>query len=644
MRYFTQFLFLLTLFLSGFASANPQAALPLSAYATLPEVSLVRISPDGSRSAYRYVTQDKDLLVIADLKSGEAISAINIHEINPNNIMFLDNNRVVLQVYQISRRETLGAAFLYDIKQQELRQLLKAEKGVGGTNHSRIVGVHWDDNKILMPALYKKPETDRKYTGGHRNTLMAVDLDGKRSARPFSRSVHNAIDFFVDEQGELLVRELYSNEQDLHQVEVRKNDEWVEIYREITPEIYKDFVGFTPNRDKLVFLTYQNSENRSFYTMSLADGKIEGPLFAKVNADIESALVDIQRVVYGVEYAGFYPTYAFFDKKQEVIYQAIQGAMPQKHALEIVDFNPSWEDIVFKIEGPEAVSQYLLFANNEFSFLGDAAPQIPLDKFNSIEITEFKARDGLTIPTLLTYPNGKAKQNLPAILMPHGGPQSYDRAGYNWFAQYFASRGYLVIQPQFRGSEGFGAEHLRAGYGEFAKKMQDDLTDSVDHYVKAGLVNPAKVCIFGWSYGGYAALSGGAFTPEKYTCIIAGAGISDLVEMMDDETMAYGEDSSVVYYWKKFMQKGQGDENAYLKQISPVNFAKQFKAPVLLVHGLYDQVVPYKQSLAMESALKKAGKKVTMVKLEDEGHNLNYQKSRLLLLKSIDDFLAENMK
>ncbi|MCU4675048.1 prolyl oligopeptidase family serine peptidase [Catenovulum sp. 2E275] len=639
--YLFRSLFATAAFISSFVFANDM--LPLEAYAALPEASLVRISPDGNRIAYRYVQSNKDYLVVMDLKLGKLIRAVDIKNIEPYHIFFIDNDRLIFKVAQTGRHYRAGAAFLYDLKNQDLHQLLKPENGVSTQgNYGKIVGIDYKNNRVLMAAFYKRD--DRLKSGTTQLNLLAVDLAGKKGHRPLSKSGHGTYDFFVDEHGHPLVQELFSQDKDLHRIEVRRNDEWVEIFRETTPLVKKQFTGLTPDRTKLVFLTYDKSGRNNYYTMSLSDGKIEGPVLVKKGTDISGVLTDVQRIVYGVSYSGFYPSYAFFDKKQQAIYQAIQAAVPADHALSIVDFHPGWKDVVFRIEGPEAISQYLLFSDNEFSFLADARPLISLESFNPIEVTQFKARDGLTIPTLLTYPvNKDIKKNLPTILFPHGGPQAYDRVGFGWLAQYFANRGYLVIQPQFRGSQGFGANHIVAGHGEWGGKMQNDLTDAIDYYVSTGLVDKSKVCIVGFSYGGYAALAGGAYTPEKYSCIIAGAGISDLSKMLDDKTRDYGEESSTVFYWERFLLNRKNDKNL-LSQISPVNFAKQFQAPVLLVHGLYDRVVPYKQSLDMESALKDANKVVKLVTLQDEGHYLELAESRLKLLQEIEPFLAENMK
>ncbi len=638
---FQRLMLLLCILYSAIANAkNPP---PLDSYAALPEASMMSISPDGSRYAYRYTKGDKDYLVTKDIKTDKIIGSIKLSEIDPHGVYFLDKDRLILRVSEymslprFKGRHNVSTAFLYDIKEKEIRQLLTPGYGVymGQTSLGSVIGIRKEDGKLLMPALYGDDRVDPVYT------LMSVNPEAKREPRRVTMGTHDAIDFFVDEDGELLVQERYNNAKNLHRLQIRRDDEWVDLFTEETEIRHKAFVGLTPDRESIVMTMYDDSGRKNYYTMSLTDAKITGPLFTKKDADVESVLSDTFRVVYGIQYSGFRPSYQFFDKKTQATYEAIIAAMPD-HTFTIADYTPDWKNIVFLVDGPEVVGNYILFANNQFQPLAAKWPNFTPEDYNPIEVSSFKARDGLTIPTLLTYPKVKEKKNLPTILMPHGGPKSYDRVWFDWLAQFLTSRGYLVIQPQFRGSDGFGADHIIAGYGEWGGKMQHDLTDAVDHYIGTGLVNKDKVCILGASYGGYAALAGGAYTPDKYQCVVSIAGVSDLEEMLDTEKRQYGSDHWVISYWEKSMMDKQNTDE-FLENISPINFAKQFKAPVLLIHGERDKVVPFEQSDDIYDELDDEDKDVKLVELEDEGHHLIYEKSRLKLLQEIETFLAKHL-
>ncbi|MEL6827440.1 MAG: alpha/beta fold hydrolase, partial [Pseudomonadota bacterium] len=218
----------------------------------------------------------------------------------------------------------------------------------------------------------------------------------------------------------------------------------------------------------------------------------------------------------------------------------------------------------------------------------------------------------------------------------------YDRFDFDWMAQYFANRGYAVVQPNFRGSTGSGRAFEDAGRGEWGGKMQHDITDGVKALVSAKMIDPDRICIVGASYGGYAALAGAVFTPELYKCAIAIAPVSDLNKMLKDEKKDHGRDHWVISYWEDIMAEGDA-RRAKLKSISPVNFAENVQAPVLLLHGDDDTVVPISQSTAMRRALDRADKDVELIKLKGEDHWLSVADTRMQTLEAMDAFIAEHL-
>jgi dipeptidyl aminopeptidase/acylaminoacyl peptidase len=222
--------------------------------------------------------------------------------------------------------------------------------------------------------------------------------------------------------------------------------------------------------------------------------------------------------------------------------------------------------------------------------------------------------------------------------MPHGGPQVYDSVGFDWLAQYVANEGYVVLQPNFRGSGGFGQAFAVAGHGEWGRKMQDDITDGANAMIKMGWVDPERVCIVGWSYGGYAALAGGASTPDLYKCVASVAGVSHLREMLNTERKENGARAAAVTYWQKLIGD-PGKDGAAIDAASPALHADRFKAPVLLIHGASDTVVPIRQSVMMNDALKGAGKSVQFIRVAGDDHSLVDNNSRRQVLTALADFL-----
>ena len=634
-------------FVTSTMSLAETAKLPLEAFSAMPVVSMLRISPDGSRIAYRSLVKDSDYLIIKDMSSGKILGGVNLGSINPNNAYFIDQNRIILIASENKRiagyrgQHNVSSAFIYDLQTKTIEQLLVPGRGVylGQANLGRVVGLSPDKKYAYMPAYVGEVSDEITFN------LVRVDLNKPRRLKRAKRGRNDTIDYFVDENGEVLARERYNNYRNIHSIDALIDNDWVEIFTEITELRSKNFVGLTPDRKSLVLVASPDGEQDAYFTMTLADGTISKPLFHRKDASIEGVLTDLQRVVYGVRYSGFRPDYAFFSKRLNATYKAIKEAMPG-NTFRIIDHTADWKKILFYIEGDQSAGDYLMFENGGFNYVAGARPDIKPELVAPVREYTYQARDGLTIPTLLTYPLAHVNkpENMPAILMPHGGPESHDKFGFQWMAQYFANRGYLVIQPQFRGSSGFGHELTRQGYGEWGKKMQDDLSDGVNHLAKKGMIDPDKVCIVGWSYGGYAALAGASFTPELFKCVISINGVSDLEEMMRTEKRDYGKHHWVVSYWNKVI----ADENVaddFMESISPINHVKKITAPVLLIHGEDDNIVPIDQSEEMADALESADKKFKFIEIKDEGHSINYSNvSRLKVLKAIDEFLSANMQ
>lgn len=249
-----------------------------------------------------------------------------------------------------------------------------------------------------------------------------------------------------------------------------------------------------------------------------------------------------------------------------------------------------------------------------------------------VKMVRYKARDGLEIEAVLTLPRGRDPHNLPVILLPHGGPWAYDTPDYDYWAQFMASRGYAVIQPNFRGSTGYGSEFTRKGEGQLGLAMQDDITDALAWAVKAGIADPARACIVGASYGGYAAMWGIAKDPGLYRCAIAIAGVSNLRSAQNDFN-----DSLMSGKYRDDWKRMTPDFAA----VSPVKAIAQIKAPLLLIHGRKDITVDFKQSQDMFNRMREAGKVVELVPLDQGDHYFGSQADRTVLLTAIERWLLK---
>ncbi len=308
----------------------------------------------------------------------------------------------------------------------------------------------------------------------------------------------------------------------------------------------------------------------------------------------------------------------------------------------------SWSNdrkrVVVKVDSAELGPAYALVDLNtgKADWLGSVYSDLDSAHVSPVRAIRYKAADGLGISGYLTLPKGRNPKNLPLIVLPHGGPEGRDTPGFDWWSQALASRGYAVLQPNFRGSEGFGWDFVKAGFGEWGKKMQTDLSDGVRDLVKQGIVDPKRVCIVGASYGGYAALAGATLDRGVYRCAVSVAGPSDLRRMLQSVRNANnGMTSAAQRYWLRFMG-ADGLTDPDLQAISPARLADQVDIPIMLIHGKDDTVVRYDQSVVMADALRKAGKPVELVTLDGEDHWLSRGATRLKMLTETVSFVEKH--
>lgn len=251
----------------------------------------------------------------------------------------------------------------------------------------------------------------------------------------------------------------------------------------------------------------------------------------------------------------------------------------------------------------------------------------------------FKARDGLDIPAYLTLPPGREVKRLPLIVLPHGGPYDVrDEGEYDPEVQFLANRGYAVLQPQFRGSGGYGKPFYDKGAGQWGRAMQDDLDDGMDWLAREGTIDPKRVCLIGSSYGGYAALWGAVRNPERYRCAASFAGISDLRRQLNFQVSF----KLSKRYSKDWRRRVTGDDGFDLHTVSPLFAVDRLKVPVLLMHGDADQRVPFAQSRLLADKLKAAGKDYEFYPLKDEGHGFSTSANQQQWLDRLDSFLARH--
>ena len=639
--------FLTTLIVSVFlfqSSSSAQGLPPLEAYGQLEEISKMSISPNGEKIAFIQRSGERNVLRVLPLANmSETLYAVDINKIIADRVYWAGNTHVILhtsdnrKVGRSTSKFDYTSAYAANTEKKNLMQLLSRADGiyVNQSGLGRIVGRASGSKDVFMPAYIDRKGNEPTYS------LLKADLD-KGNADIEYRGTPNTFDWIIAPDGTALARADYDNKTNEFKLSTKRSGEWETVLEYETDRGPGGLVGVTPDQSALVYFIKNDKGFNEIRTLSF-DGDFGPAQMARKDTEIDHVMRDTNRVVFGVAYGGLTPDYDFFDKKLAADFQNFQDQVPGA-TVRFSSWSENFERLILYVEGGGFAGNYFLLdrKTGDVRPIASSRPDIPAEHVGEVLTMEYPASDGLNIPGLITVPQGAEMKSLPAIIMPHGGPESHDQIGFDWMAQYFASRGYLVFQPNFRGSDGFGTQFTEAGYGGWGGVMQQDITDGVNELIRGNMIDPSRVCIVGWSYGGYAALAGGAFTPDLYKCVVAIAPVADLPKLLIDEKNDHGRDHWVVSYWERAIAQGDATRDT-LKTKSPINFADNFSAPVLLVHGKDDLVVKYSQSTRMKKALEKAKKDVKLISMKGEDHSLSTPGARLEALEAVNEFVEKHI-
>jgi len=416
--------------------------------------------------------------------------------------------------------------------------------------------------------------------------------------------------------------------------ETAKAEEFTPVAPGPTPNLYY-VLGRPPGADRIGVHLYD--VNTQQYTQEV---------FTHPTVDVDGAMIEPTTGAYvGASYWGDTLGMTFTDKKMQSHFDGLNVFFGRERNIAFIDRSDDQQVWVLATTGPRDPGSFHIYdmkaANSRM--IGVVNPKVWPEQLSATRAVSWKARDGLAIHGYLTLPpNLKSGEKPPMIVYPHGGPEARDTEGYDLIVQFLATRGYAVFQPNFRGSSGFGKAFAEAGRRQFGKSMQTDIVDGVNYLVGEGLVDPARMCIMGASYGGYAAMMGLVQFPDLYRCGVSSSGPSDLYRQVRWERAEEGSDSEAYKYWVAQIGDPWRDE-AEMKAISPINNIAAIKAPVMLMHGTKDDVVPFEQSNLMHAALKKAGKTSTLIQFDGAGHGFGgaYMESYLAQLeKFFGQYLA----
>ena len=402
-----------------------------------------------------------------------------------------------------------------------------------------------------------------------------------------------------------------------------------------------DRSGFYPeaiDHDRNVAYGYKRKDGRlALYSVTLDESLHEDVVYERPDVDV-GGLVYIGRDnrVVGTSYATDVGKATYFSPDVKSMVASLAKALPT-HLIDVVDSTIDQNTMLIRSSSDVDAGAYYIFDRNAHKLQTFLAVRSEIEgvTLGHVKSITYPASDGTLIPAYLTLPSGKEDaKNLPAIVLPHGGPSARDEWGFDWLAQFFAARGFAVLQPNFRGSSGYGdAWFEKNGFRSWSIAI-GDVSDGGRWLVQQGIADPAKLAIVGWSYGGYAALQSAAVNPTLFKAVVAIAPVTDLAAFKED-----------FRYWSNFRLASDFiGEGPHMHEGSPIEQAARIKAPVLLFHGELDANVNIQQSKSMAARLKSVGGTCELVTWDDLDHQLEDSDARTQMLRKSDEFLRKAMR
>jgi dipeptidyl aminopeptidase/acylaminoacyl peptidase len=624
-----------------FSTASAHGA-ALNAYGELPSLEHFAVSPDGTKLAYATFVKGQRTILINSVDAGKVIGGFAVDQ-KLRAISWADNDHVLATVSLT--RTVVGTIGTHAERWMVQSYSLAAQKAVVLLEHGAYqMNIVAD---VPLPRMIEGHSVAylEGFTFVDQSGVEALFVEDLQSGR-LNHIVETGspkywIDWLIDEKGAIIARTTYDDESGRWVLQIKHGAGYTDAFETHSPIDQPWVLGITPDGKSILIVTpgYDGSSLKQF---SLADNSPQAAPDLPAD-DIFPVEDPATHRLIGIGTSGISTQYRFFDAGDQNAWNGLAHAFPGEN-VELVSWSNDRKVVVARVDGKRDGASYFLIDLNthKANFLGSVYAGIDVPDLSEKTLITYTAADGTKIPAFLTLPNGRAPKNLPLVVVPHGGPASHDDAQFDWLSQSLAAQGYAVLQPEFRGSDGSGWLYLAAGFGQWGRKMQTDLSDGVRYLVSQGVIDAKRVCIVGASYGGYAALAGATLDRGVYRCAVSDSGVSDPHDFLKwSQDRAHKSDSSVLRYWARFMG-GENLDDPRLTEISPLHHAADANIPILLIHGKDDTVVPIDQSEEMETALKAAGKPVTLVKLEREDHWLSTSDTRLQMLQATVAFLQAN--
>jgi len=619
-------------------------------FGRLAESSNIQLSPDGSKIASFRNYQGKKALVTRSLNTTD--ESVKRHILNYEDGEFswfkwVSNDRLIFGIKFAGKRDRTETVetrlFATNWDKTNVINLIKTQKYRTGKGlkteikqsqiQDTIVSILPEDPDHILIAL---DQTTLNYPD-----VYKVNVNNAKRERKV-KNVRKVVKWYSDAQGQVRVGYVQPEKGKAKWIfRKHSNENWQTIARADSKTDFMpfNFEAFDKDNPELIYVSTRSENNHlAFYRYDTNKEKIGSHIALEESSDVDSLLIDSKGSVFGYSYRDDYPKRVYFSK----FWQSIQKMIANNFSGSLVSvesFSNDKKRIFIHVSSPINPGEYYFLDLNEGSLtlFSEQYPTIDNGKLAKMHLVNYKARDGVIIPAFLSLPHQvsvEQAKDFPSIIMPHGGPRARDYWGYDYWVQFLTARGYAVLQMNYRGSTGYGDEFESLGKQEWGGKMIDDINDGTQWLIKEGIANPEKICIMGWSYGGYAALQAPIASADTYKCSIAGGAVSNMPSFMIYQRQYTG--------YRRYKDYVKSDETS-LVDISPYHQMEKLKLPVLMFHGTEDRSVPFKQAIKFVDEMKNHGKSIKFVNLESADHHLSREKDRVLYLKEVENFLKQHM-
>jgi len=623
---------------------------PPEAFGTIPVESDVVLSPDGHWLAWVDHKEVQPRVIMFDVAARKTQRVLAVPERARVQLLSWNDSQTLLIVVG----ETRAAKSAKDFSTDFYRTIAQDVNGGVGRmlpiNHVGAAAATRSSSPPLAGLVAwrtTKPNTvimNTNECGATRaNCLLEVDT---RTGQATIIKVGNehTVGWVVDGAGSPVAREDWDWRLHAYRVfALGEYDAFKEILRK-DDDTAPRLAGLLADGSALVLLAANGRPHQAAWALAL-DGSPLRLLAEEPDTDITGVYKDSYTdAIVGVYASGMTATAHWLDAAAQRRFEVLQRAFNGRH-VDVYAWTKDGTKTLALVQTASTPPVYYIvdFTTHRADIAAEPYPELAGVRLGDVKQISYSARDGTAIPAYLTMPPIEPRTPVPLVVLPHAGPQSRDDLQFDWLVQFLASRGYAVLQPQFRGSSGFGQAFQEAGYRQWGGLMQDDVTDGVKAMIEQGIADPRRICIVGAYYGGYAALAGAAFTPDLYACAASISGVSDLPALLREEVPYGGLSGSTSASLSAWKTRIGSPNDANLVAKSPINSVKSIRAPILIIYGTGDGGVPSAQSEQMARALKAAGKDVAVVALSSEDHWLSRTNTRVQVLKELDAFLREHL-